>query len=634
MDIGRISRKEVIVFFLMFTLFFIVPGISLESEGDVSTSMNVSNSGPILIKTLPNLTWKENENKTNVFDLDEYFLDPNGDPINFSSSNVSNVEVAIDNKSRVSFYPDLGFIGTRNVTFYATDGVKTGESNRVFLNIGTDKEAPKWSNMYKNREEIYQNDIVNFTTTWTDNVALEKYIFSIKQARGWQNHSVRYFSGQYNVSEASVKISAYGGSTVKWKFYAFDTSDNVNVTDVMSFNVTSERGEEEEEEEDITGEFLEELFEEKEEVRNYTIDIGSFKASLKQGSRTTRILRITNIGNVNLSFNFSILDLEEFVELGKEELFILPGRTKEVTLDIEAREQMSPGQYFGSLLLTAFQVNGSKMVPNTTDRREIPIVIDINEFEQEFTINVSIPSEYRDIEPGEVIGANITIKNIKDVKETNGDLYMAIKDLKGNVYDSKEEEVTFGRELRLGRKLKTPEDGLGEHIFYARVENEENSALDSEIFSLGYKSDFASILKISSVFILVAFLSLILIILIWKYRKEKDKEKTLRLYMMLSLLREAIEEENYEEAEELYVRIKSMYNESVPRKILEDKKKLRKEVKKLAKKMEKFDAEEEEKNEGKGGGGKGKKNKKSKKKKGGGEKGGKKKSKKEKKKEK
>jgi len=76
---------------------------------------------PLPIDIIPNQSWRFNTNNTDAFDLDDYFFDSMNLTINYSFSLVPNITVVVDSSNLVSFYPDYGFMGTRNVTFYATN---------------------------------------------------------------------------------------------------------------------------------------------------------------------------------------------------------------------------------------------------------------------------------------------------------------------------------------------------------------------------------------------------------------------------------------------------------------------------------------------------------------------------------
>jgi len=134
--------------------------------------------------------------------------------------------------------PSNADLGTWTINVYANDTSDVWGSNSTTFEV-KDLKAPQWSNPQTNKTTIYENDYVRFTANWTDDVALAGYIFSINQTGGWKNSSFVPFSGTFNVSENVTRITAPAGTEVQWRFYANDTSDNWNVTDIQSFVVAT-----------------------------------------------------------------------------------------------------------------------------------------------------------------------------------------------------------------------------------------------------------------------------------------------------------------------------------------------------------------------------------------------------------
>lgn len=575
-----IESKRVIKrgFFLVLSLF----AISFLFAQEIETSADIRNTGPFLIALIPNQTWPSNQSLSLIFDLDNYFIDPNGDLLSFWNSSVENITVTIDPLNRVSFYPGPGFIGVRNVTFYASDGNENASSNLVFLNVIIDTEPPKWISYAKSKIRIYQNDYVNFTALWTDNFYLNSFIFSIDQGFGWTNYTSN-FTGTANSSRQRVQISAGGGSLVYWQFCAYDFSGNSNCTPISSFNVTPfpippEGGEEARGGGGGGGGIGESFYEGQIKLRsiNFSIEPVSFKISLKQGSTETRILKISNLGNTNLSFNLLIFGLEDFITLSEANFTIPFGSTKDITLDFTAFEDTVPDQYFGRILV------------NSSISKTIPVVIEVNSFETALDVDVSIFNESRIVSPGDTIRANITIKNIKDVKKREINLYIALKDFFGNIYDSNIEIVTLDDVLYLERNLTLPPDSRSkEYLFYARVWDDKNLAIDSDVFETWKEVSFLSSLKSSFIFILIFFLSIFALLLMMIYSREKSRERILSLYLMLNELKNLIDQGEFERAIDLYIRIKSAYGEPVSKEAISNRQKLREGIEELSKKLKK-----------------------------------------------
>ncbi len=575
------ERKRLIIIGIF--SFLLALGLQVSCSAGTVTELNISNTPPMLIQIIPNYSWAIGYNLTEAFDLDDYFVDYDGDDINYSNSPVENVSIVIDSLNRVSFYPDYGFSGIRNLTFYASDPTHNTSSNLVFLFIGEDTEPPQWRNPGKNRAIVYQSSYVNFTTSWTDNFALRRYYFLIDQGGGWSNYSAVSFSGTSNVSIFTIQISAPPTIVVYWRFCADDTSFNVNCTDPQNFTVaqrtippgTTPPGPQliGGREEVTVSDYVSRIIHEK-KMENFTIEPPSFKISLKQGATETRVMKITNIGTSNLSFNLSILDLEKLVFLSEYEFTIPSGGSKEITVDFIAALDTPPSQYFGLIKVEA------------TETKYVPIMLDINALNLGFGIDVEVPREYKGVMPGETVWANISLLNLRDIVETNMTLYYAIKDFYGNIYDSGEERFTFDSSLFFKKNLTVPEFAKeGPYIFYARAYCEQGLALDSDTFEVGARFVFLSSLKSSFVFILIFLLCIIALILMVVYSRSKEKERLLSLYLMLNELKNLIKEDKFDEAVNLYVRIKKLYGERVSRAAIQDREHLKEEIKKLSLKL-------------------------------------------------
>ncbi|MFA6281746.1 MAG: hypothetical protein WCY05_04515, partial [Candidatus Omnitrophota bacterium] len=92
---------------------------------------------PAQIQNISNQSWQENESKTNVFDLDDYFVSPDGYDLTYTVSGNSNVAVTIDPAThQVTFSQGAGWSGTEKIKFKATDSENSyTESNEITLQV-------------------------------------------------------------------------------------------------------------------------------------------------------------------------------------------------------------------------------------------------------------------------------------------------------------------------------------------------------------------------------------------------------------------------------------------------------------------------------------------------------------------
>ncbi|NOZ80571.1 MAG: hypothetical protein GXP63_02765 [DPANN group archaeon] len=99
-------------------------------------NVTITNRRPVLIHTLPNETWPEDTVLTGR-DLDNYFMDPDGDNLTYNSTLVANIGVQIDATTHVvTLTPEKDFNGNRNIIYSAVD--PSGDSaptNLIYLTV-------------------------------------------------------------------------------------------------------------------------------------------------------------------------------------------------------------------------------------------------------------------------------------------------------------------------------------------------------------------------------------------------------------------------------------------------------------------------------------------------------------------
>src|SRR3989344_1256322 len=551
----------------------------LVDAANVTSNLTISNSAPLLVQDIPNQSWPSNSNLLNSFNLNSYFYDPNGDTLNFSSSTPINVTVSIASSGNVSFYPQSNFMGFNNVTFFAFDGSFNSSSNLVYLSVGLDSTPPQGNSPIKSKPTIYQNDVINFSSSWTDDFGLDAFNLSINQGSGFVNYTGD-FSGTQNTSLYTIQISASAGTNVSWYFCSNDTSGNVGCMSVNNFTVQSVPASPSNPSPAASSSsssgssYNPYSSSSSKKITNFTVNPEFFKISLKKGQVDTRVLKITNIGNQNLSFNLSLRELYDLVVLSEANFDMPPGDSKDITIDFIASSNVLAGQYFGSINVSSYIYS-----------IDVPIILDINNLENDFDVNVSVIQSAKSFNSGDTVPAHINIKNLKDPVQ-NLTLYIAIKDLYGNIYDSYQEQLFLESSLDLDRNLTLPKEMmLGDYLFYARVSSEKKIAIDSDIFQVGTGFRFASFLKISTIFFVILVLTIVTIVLFIYYRKEKEKERLFELYLMLSELKKLIEEGKTDKAIELYSRVKHAYGEPVSDSVLKNKEKLKEEITKLTSKL-------------------------------------------------
>jgi hypothetical protein len=88
-----------------------------------------------LTKEIPNYTWNMGASQAGP-DLDDYFLDPDGHALNFTSVSSDSMEIVIsDSTHQATFTPGSGWYGTEIVTITATDASGENKSSNITLDV-------------------------------------------------------------------------------------------------------------------------------------------------------------------------------------------------------------------------------------------------------------------------------------------------------------------------------------------------------------------------------------------------------------------------------------------------------------------------------------------------------------------
>ena len=96
---------------------------------------------------------------------------------------------------------------------------------------------PQYNNSFANQTIIQQNQLINFSSIFTDDIGLSSAIFVINLTGSFFNSTPYSLSGTFvNLSNVTF-IQASQGNNVTWYWYFNDTSNNVNVTQWQSFTV-------------------------------------------------------------------------------------------------------------------------------------------------------------------------------------------------------------------------------------------------------------------------------------------------------------------------------------------------------------------------------------------------------------
>ncbi|PIN89798.1 hypothetical protein COU60_02795 [Candidatus Pacearchaeota archaeon CG10_big_fil_rev_8_21_14_0_10_34_76] len=562
------KRKRILLVSILLLLIFLTGLLSAQTP----TELDIPSTPPYLLENIPNQTWAKNTDNLNAFDLDNYFYSDL--EISYTHSSPGNIDVLINSSTNaVSFYPDTNFEGSRIINFTATDGTYNVTSNLVNLTLVSDTTSPVWSSPSKNLVTIFQNSFVNFSTTWVDEIGLAGFTFSIDQGSGWEDYTGT-FSGTQNTSIKRVQISSPGDTTIRWKFSASDTSGNSNVTDIQNFTVSESNSSSSSTESTTIASSSETS------LNNFTIEPDYITVVIKQGQSTIRPIKITNIGENTLNFTAEIVDVTEFAKISDTNFILGAESSKSIQVEVKTTERSSPDIYFGKILIKAGE-----------EVKQVPLVIEILPIEFDFEISVNVLNKNKEARQGESVQSEIQIKYLKDIIQKDFNLYLNILDLSGTTYDSSEENISMtALAINLNRELSIPENAKrGEYIFYARLEADNKSSSGSDIFEVGEKFNVAAFIKVNFIIILIVLSLFVSMGFVVSYHRNRKRVRLLNLYVAADELRKMIKAGKLDEAIGVYLRLKRMYGEPVPSGEIQDKEKLKEEMKQLIVEIDNYD---------------------------------------------
>ena len=187
------------------------------SSGSVSQNTQIPNNVPALVG-LPDNTTDEDVNQTDIFDLDAYFCDVDGDTPTYlveSNNQSANVNVTINASNNVSYTLASGWNGTASVVINVTDGW-SGEDNDTFLIIVN--AAPLPGHYTPGNPINLQNTTGNY---WVN------YTWSVGGGNVTDFYNVSWNSTWYNSTTNTFMKKEVGASNwVNITVYAYNTSGN------------------------------------------------------------------------------------------------------------------------------------------------------------------------------------------------------------------------------------------------------------------------------------------------------------------------------------------------------------------------------------------------------------------------
>jgi hypothetical protein len=154
----------------------------LESADDVSAISVTSNYVPRVVKMLPDLWIYEGTTKNNVFDLDDFFTDPDDDSI-FFTYGFAHLEITINQNHSVDITAASEWTGNDLVTFRAHDPIGAIAEDIIVVSIIPINDPPYINgvpNLYVHYDHDYRFELTPFVSDSDNSTDELKIIPSVR----------------------------------------------------------------------------------------------------------------------------------------------------------------------------------------------------------------------------------------------------------------------------------------------------------------------------------------------------------------------------------------------------------------------------------------------------------------------
>src|SRR3989344_4885220 len=250
--------------------------------------------------------------------------------------------------------------------------------------------------------------------------------------------------------------------------------------------------------------------------RGISVSEEDIKISLKQGQVTTKTLVVTNNDIKKLRINIENPRLKDFVIVREPVFDLSPGESKEVTLDLIAREKTKPDLYLGSLL-----------VKSEYEEKQIFVAIEVQTSNALLDVRVEIHEDSKKIIPGENLVSEIRLFNFGIIQRADVVIDYILKDYFGNEVPLSSESLAIETQASFVSNLAIPEDAkYGKYVLYVRASYNDQVASASDNFEIvEFKvSSREKIFIVAIIFIMIA-VSMIMYLSISKKEKNSSDVK-------------------------------------------------------------------------------------------------------------
>ena len=240
---------------------------------------------------------------------------------------------------------------------------------------------------------------------------------------------------------------------------------------------------------------------------------------MKKSVDQTISIPIKNTGNTKTSLKFEVTNIP-FAVLESDSLELNAGEEKNIDLKILTSEDTEPGVYTGRILITSPEIN-----------KTINLIVEVETKRFLFDVIMEIPNQYRELQPGKSIVAQIQVKKFGDFPQVDVIAKYKVKDLENKVLLENtetfavENETSFIKEIYIPTHFKE-----GDYVVITEVHFQDTVTTSSQLIHVKGESVQPAVPVQTDllIYIIIGVIVVVVGLVVYTHRKVRKVEKKYR----------------------------------------------------------------------------------------------------------
>ena len=240
------------------------------------------------------------------------------------------------------------------------------------------------------------------------------------------------------------------------------------------------------------------------------------KLNLPLGGEFVKNIKITNQESVEQNFNLYLNNFKDLVTIKNKEFSLGAKEFREVEISFKDNKK-EIGTYPGKLIIETQML-----------KREIPILLNIEDENRIFIISQTGIPKYTNVYPGGKLGMEIKIFNLQSYISYKVKVKYSIKNLDDELILSEEEELVIKESFGTAKIIDIPKDvPLGNYVFITSLGYDNTKSTAGYLFSISKKE--SGVFSELTFFVIIIFVFVVGILVLFIYFIKTRDDLLIRL---------------------------------------------------------------------------------------------------------